>query len=287
MDNARIGRMVAEHFFERGFTRFAVYSLANERFFVDRVQNFVNAVEERGGVCEIYPETQPDPIQDWESCLDGLITWIRGLEKPTAIFAVNDTLGARLLEACLRAGVAVPEEIAVMGAENDETLCAFSSPPLSSVRLDGEAVGFAAAQLLDELMRGGKRGCNEVLFPPKGIVVRRSSDEFILGDGLIAHGSRIIRDEGPFGLNVEKLCERLNTSRSTLERRMQAALNRTPKEAIQRVRFREVERLLLETSLTVEAIAEQTGFAHCHYLQSAFKETFGVTPGVFRRRAKV
>ena len=282
-DNSQVGRMVADHFFERGYRRFAVYGLSNEQFFVDRVQNFVAAVEGAGCPCTVLSETHMDSVPDWEKCLSRLKKWLCGLSKPTAVFAVNDALGARLLEACLRAGISVPEEIAVLGAENEESLCAFASPALSSVQFNAVEVGFAAARLLDELMRGKKPPVHEILFPPKGIVVRRSSDAFVLEDPLVACAARLIRDHAPLGLNVEELCRRLHVSRSTLERRMRASLNRSPKEEIRRVRFREVERLLMETDLTVEAVAAQTGFLHTHYLQGAFKEAYGVTPGVFRK----
>ena len=282
-DNTQVGRMVAEHFFERGYRRFAVYSLQNERFFVDRVQNFVAAVEAFGCSCTVLPENHMDSVPDWEKCLARLMDWVLELPKPIAVFAVNDALGARLLEACLRAGVAVPEQIAVLGAENDESLCTFASPPLSSVRFDAVEVGFVAARLLAQLMRGEKPPEHEILLPPRGIVVRRSSDAFVLEDPLVARASRLIRDQAPLGLNVEELCKRLNTSRSTLERRMRASLNCSPKEEIRRVRFREVERLLTETDLTVETIAAQTGFPHTHYLQGAFKGAYGMTPGVFRK----
>ena len=282
MDNHLIGQMVAEHFIDRGYRNFAVYSLHTERFFEERVQNFVTAVESHGGSCSLLPEPISDRAADWEKGQARLMSWLAGLPKPIGVFAANDQLGIRLLDACQRAGIAVPEEVAVVGAENEETLCAFANPPLTSVRFDGATVGFAAAELLARLMRGGARPKGETLFPPKGIVVRESSDEFVINDRLVAHAARMIRENAATGLNVDDLCRRLNASRSTLDRRMKAALGRTPKDEILRVRFREVERLLRETDLTIEAIAEQTGFAYSHDLQAAFKSEYGQTPGGFR-----
>ena len=284
MDNGLIGQMVAEHFFDRGYRNFAACSLHTERFFEERVQNFVATVRARGGSCWLLPEPISDRAADWEDGQARLMTWLSALPKPVGIFAANDQLGVRLLDACQRAGIPVPEEVAVVGAENEETLCAFASPPLTSVRFDGETVGYAAAELLARLMRGGARPKGETLFPPKGIVVRASSDEFVINDRLVAHAARMIRENASAGLSVDDLCRKLNASRSTLDRRMKAALNRTPKEEILRVRFREVERLLCETDLTIETIAEQTGFAHGHYLQAAFKIGYGQTPGEFRRQ---
>ncbi|MFM9091528.1 MAG: XylR family transcriptional regulator [Verrucomicrobiota bacterium] len=282
MDNRLIGQMVAEHFFDRGYRNFAVYSLHTERFFEERARNFVAAVRQRGGGCARLPEPVSDRAADWERGQARLISWLTALPKPVGVFAANDQLGVRLLDACQRAGIPVPEEVAVVGAENEETLCAFANPPLTSVRFDGATVGFAAAQLLAHLMRGGARPKGEILFPPKGIVVRQSSDEFVIHDRLVAHAARVIRENATTGMNVGDLCRKLNASRSTLDRRMKAAIGRTPKEEILRVRFREVERLLRETNLTVEAIACQTGFAYSHYLQAAFKESYGQTPGEFR-----
>jgi len=283
MDNRLIGQMVAEHFFNRGYRNFAAYSLHTERFFLERMENFVTTVESRGCNCSLLPETVSDHSADWEQGQARLVAWLKTLPKPVGIFAANDQLGVRVLDACQRAGIAVPEEVAVVGAENEETLCSFASPPLTSVRFDGETVGYHAAELLVRIIRGGRQPPTETVFPPKGIVVRTSSDDFVINDRLVAHAARMIRENARLGINVDDLCRKLNASRSTLDRRMKAALNRTPKEEILRVRFREVERLLRETDLTIDAIAAQTGFTHSHYLQAAFKEAHGQTPGEFRR----
>lgn len=284
MDNASIGRSVAEHFFERGYRQFAAYSLRTERFFIERVQNFVRSVESYGCRCFELPETLSDSAADWEKSQDTLINWLSLLPKPVGIFAANDQLGVRLLDACQRAGVAVPEEVAVVGAENEETLCSFATPALTSVRFDGQTVGYKAAELLERLMSGKSVKLRETLIPPKGIIVRASSDELVINDRLVANAVRLIREDANKGLNVDNLCQRLNVSRSTLDRRMKSALNRSPKEEISRIRFREVERLLIETDLTMETIAELTGFTHSHYLQAAFKQIYGETPGGFRSR---
>jgi LacI family transcriptional regulator len=282
-DNAEIGRMVAEHFFERGYRNFAVYSLYSETFFTERIQSYMRAVRSFGSTCTELPEANPERVPDWEQSQARLISWIAGLPKPVGIFAGNDQLGVRLLEACQTAGVAVPEEVAVVGAENEETLCNFATPPLSSVKFDGHAVGFAAAEMLAKLMRGKARKPRDLFLRPMGIVVRASSGELVIRDRLVARAVSLIRADATRGLDVNELCAKLRASRSTLDRRMKAALRRSPKDEILRVRFREVERLLRETNLTVEAIAEQTGFAHSHYLQAAFKQRYRLTPGRYRR----
>lgn len=284
VDNSHVGPLVAEHFLERGYEQFGVYSLHTEKFFEERAANFVAAIRAAGFGCETLPERDSDTARDWEKSQARLINWLSGLPKPTGIFAANDQLAVRLLDACQRAGIAVPDEVAVVGCENEETLCSFATPPLTSVQFDGAEVGYRAAGLLDRLMSGRKAPKPRQLVPIKHVVVRRSSDASVIKDRFVAEATRIIRESACGGLNVEALCRRLNASRSTVERRLKRSLKRTPKEEILRVRFREVERLLRNTDLPVETIAEQTGFAHGHYLQAAFKERHGETPGNYRRR---
>jgi LacI family transcriptional regulator len=284
IDNNRIGPVVAHHFHDRGFRNFGVYGLSTEPFFEERIQKFRAAVQGFGCRCADLQGACSEHTVDWEAGQKDLVEWLTSLEKPVGIFAANDQLGVRLLDACQRAGIAVPEHVAVVGAENEETLCNLSEPPLSSVQFDGDTLGYTAAALLDRLMQGGTVPSQPILIEPRGIVVRRSSDEYVIRDGLVAAASRLIDEHAACGLTVDHLCARLNVSRTTLDRRMKAALRRSPKEELNRVRFREVERLLRDTDLTMEAIAEKTGFLHCHYFQVAFKLRHGCTPGAYRRQ---
>lgn len=284
VDNSQVGPLVADHFLERGYQQFGVYSLHTEKFFEERAVEFVSAVEAAGHKCSRLPEPRSDKARDWEKSQARLIDWLAAMPKPAGIFAANDQLAVRVLEACQRAGIAVPEQVAVVGCENEETLCSFASPTLTSVQFDGTAVGYRAAEVLDRMMNGRRPRQRRTLIPIRQMVVRESSDESVINDRLVADAARLIRQHAVTGLHVGDLCQRLNASRSTLERRMKAALQRTPKEEILRVRFREVERLLRDTDLPVDAIASQTGFVHSHYLQTAFKQRHGETPGRYRRR---
>ncbi|MBL9115192.1 MAG: DNA-binding transcriptional regulator [Verrucomicrobiaceae bacterium] len=283
MDNSLVGKSVADHFLKRGYRNFAAYSLDTERFFEQRVQNFVSVIREAGCECTVLPESEAETVSDWERSQDRLIKWLESLPKPVGVFAANDQLGVRVLDACQRAGLAVPEEVAVVGTENEETLCALANPPLTSLKLDGLQVGYLAAEVLDGLMHQRATKRREWLIPPKGIMVRASSDDLVIHDKLVQKAARLIRERVAQGINVASICDELHISRSSLERRMKASLGRTPKEEIQRMQFRLVERLLLETDLTVEAIAAQCGFTHSHYLHAAFKSRHGMTPGDFRK----
>lgn len=283
MDNALIGEMVAEHFLNRGYRRFAAYTLDTESFFRERVSNFVSRVEASGARCELLPSQGESSPLDWEMHQTELMQWLRSLEKPIGIFATNDQLASRVLDACRRASIAVPEEVAVVGCENEETLCTFTSPPLTSVQFDGEQVGYRAAETLDLLMQG-KKPAQQILIPPKGIEVRGSSDELVIEDALVLQAVRMIREEALKGITVGEICDRLNVSRSTLERRMKQHLKRGTKGEMLRVRFREVNRLLRNTDFTIETISEMAGFSHAHYLQASFRERYGLTPGEYRKK---
>lgn len=285
MDNRRIGQMVAEHFINRGYINFATYTLDTESFFEERVRNFVTTLHDKGYDCDALPSHGDWNESDWEKDQNRLCDWLGELPKPVGVFAANDQLGVRILDACQRLGIAVPEDVAVVGTENEETLCSFSTPTLTSVQFDGGQVGYRAAELLDALM-SGEKAPQETLIEPPGIVARASTDDLVIHDGLARSAVRMIRERALSGINVAEVSRTLNVSRSTLERRMKLALNRTPKEELSRVRFKEVERLLRETDFTMETISELVGFTHCHYLQSVFKDRYGMTPGQYRRNAK-
>ncbi len=286
LDNALIGQSVAEHFLNRGYRSFGAYTLDTEAFFRERVSNFVSRVEKTGVPCAILPAAGEESPSDWEAHQGRLIDWLESLPKPVGVFATNDQLAVRLLDACRRAGIGVPEEVAVVGCENEETLCEFASPALTSVRFDGATVGWRAADRLDRLMHGELDGEETILVPPKGIEVRASSDEFVIEDSVALRAAKLIRERAFSGIAVGEICTHLGVSRSTLERRMKSSLGRGTKDEILRVQFREVTRLLSNSDLTIETIAEQTGFSHAHYLQTAFRERFGRTPGEFRKRGR-
>jgi LacI family transcriptional regulator len=213
--------------------------------------------------------------------------WLTSLEKPCAVFASNDQLGFWILDAARRAGISAPEEIAVIGAENDKTLCETAWPPLSSVQLRGQSVGYAAARMLDEWMQRKTRPHAVTLLPPGDIIVRQSSDIVAVEDARIARALQFIRERAIANISVDDVAREVALSRSALERRMKALIGRSPGEEITRIRFSHVERLLTQTDLTLDAIAERAGFKHPQYMAEAFHKRTGMTPGVYRRQNRV
>jgi LacI family transcriptional regulator len=284
MDNSVVGARVAEHLRDRGFQHFGCVLDTSENFFVERSDRFTRAVCDAGFECPVFQSER----SNWEQHQRDLVAWLLKLPKPAGVFAVNDQLGFWVLDAARRAGIAVPEELAVVGAENDNMLCETASPPLSSLRLRGQVVGHAAARLLDEWMQRKhipKPG-EKHLHLPGDIVVRQSSDIVAVEDPRIAAALRFIRQHATENLDVNRVAREVALSRSVLERRMKALIGRSPGEEINRLRFAAVEKLLTQTDLTLDAIAARCGFNHPQYMAEAFRKRSGITPGEFRRSRK-
>ena len=289
MDNSLLGHAVAEHFRSRGFTQFACCLDESEHFFVQRCERFVETVKSWGMSCDVFTIKTGRGKQRWDEHQQALSQWLTKLPKPVGVFAVHDQLGFWVLDAARRAGIPVPEEVAVVGAENDKMLCETATPPLSSVRLRGAAAGYASAKLLDDWMRRRRlpNPSEQILIAPSDIVVRQSSDIVAVKDTQIAQALRFIRQHATEGIDVPKVANAVSLSRTTLERRMKAAIGRSPGEEINRVRFAAVEKLLSHTDITLEAIAARTGFAHPQYMAEAFHKRAGLTPGEYRKLKRI
>jgi len=287
IDNNELGQLVAGHLADNGFTNFAVFDLDTETYFEERRDGFRRDVERRGRTCHAYHAGRGgEHPTDWEQHQAAVADWVQSLPKPVGILACTDQLGFWLLDACRRAGIAVPEEVAVVGVENDETLCQMATPRLSSVAFDGDRVGYEAAALLDRLMRGEPPPEQPRVIPPRGVITRQSSDIVAIADTEVAAALRIIREHACHGLTVGELVNQIDLSRTALERRMREAIGRTPGEEIGRVRFARVKALLQETDLPLNAIATRCGMEHPQYMAEAFKKRFGLTPGAYRTQRR-
>jgi LacI family transcriptional regulator len=282
VDNAAIARLAAVHFLERGFRHFGYCGVDGVNWSDERREAFARAVDAAGGPCSIFSFRSR---ATWEDEQERLAAWVGSLPRPCAVMACNDPRGQKVLEACRRVGARVPDEMAVVGVDNDEPICAIADPPLSSVMPDHERVGYEAAALLDRL-RAGVAGPGEVvLVPPLGVVARPSSDAMALDDREVAAAIAFIRERACRGLGVDEVCRKVALSRSTLQRRFRAALGRTVHDEIVRVRLGRARELLAETDLPIATVAERCGFGHQEYLGVVFRARLGQTPASYRRSA--
>jgi LacI family transcriptional regulator len=215
-----------------------------------------------------------------------IAAWLKSLPKPVGIMACYDSRGQQVLDACRNAGFAVPDEVAVIGVDNDELLCELASPPLSSVIPDAHRAGYAAAARLDRLMAGKTVAPTAELVPPLGVASRQSTDALALDDKDIVQAVRLIREHACEGINVADVLRAVPLSRRVLEQRFQKLLGRTPREEILQVRLARVKQLLGETELALYQIAERTGFEHVEYLSVVFKRETGLTPSAWRTGAR-
>ncbi|EDY20606.1 transcriptional regulator, AraC family [Chthoniobacter flavus Ellin428] len=280
-DNAAIARLAFDHFIERGFQHFAYCGVDRFAWSVARGGHFDELVRRAGLICEHYADPAGfGPDSDAET--DAIAQWLRGLPAPVAVFACYDARGQQLLDACQRAGLAVPDQIAVLGVDNDSLLCELSPPPLSSVMLDTRRTGWEAADLLSRLMQGQRTKAEVHRIPPLGVFTRQSTDIHAVEDPKIARVLQIIREQACAGLTVPELLRKCPMSRRVLEQRMKEVLGRAPHEEIVRVQIRRVQDLLRTTELSLEEIAERSGFRNAQYLSVVFKREVGQPPSEFR-----
>jgi LacI family transcriptional regulator len=286
-DDLAAGRAAAEHFLERHFRHLA-YSGYSEEFWSNRrEQGFAETL--MGAGCASPRRLcieRPNTLAEWEAVQQQLTAWVRELPKPVGLMACSDHHAQRILDACQRAGLSVPEEVAVIGVDDDEELCRLSTPPLTSVILNAEKVGYEGAKLLDDLMRGRAKARKLAprFIPPLGVATRRSSEVTAINDALIAEAARRIRERACGGLSVEDLLKDFSLSRSVFYQRFHDALHRSPHYEILRVQLDRAKGLLRQTSLPLKAIAEMAGFSNPAYLNVAFKREVGLTPGEYRQR---
>tara|TARA_R110002049_G_scaffold2750_2_gene21490 strand:- start:284074 stop:285228 length:1155 start_codon:yes stop_codon:yes gene_type:complete len=286
-DDAQIARLAVDHLSERGFKSLGFCGFTSEAWSLRRQNAFVDAASERNATCEVFNSAwHGSSARGWEEEKQHLKKWIQGLPKPAGILACNDIRGQNVLEACAEAGLTVPEQVAVIGVDNDEVLCQLCEPPLSSVIPNAELVGYRAAELLSMLMDKKQPPERETLIAPLGIATRQSTDVVAIDDPEIAAALRFIREHACEGISVKDVLANVPVSRSTLERQMRKYLNRSPQQEIRVVQVKHARELLAATDLSMDQIAQHCGFAHPEYMHVVFRRETQMTPGAYRRSAQ-
>lgn len=288
VDDEAISQLAIEHLLSRGFRHFGFcgyrrrYSAAGDR----RCDAFRAGTEAAGCTVDICAVSEPSygqqELGSWKQELALIARWIRGLPRPAAVMACTDDRGLQVLEACRQIGVVVPDEVAVVGVANDECLCSLSIPPMSSVDVNAEQIGYRAATLLEELLDGG-RSRGKVLLEPRGVICRRSTDVLAVEDQHVAAAIRFIRDHACEPIHVEHVTSCVHVSRSALEHRFKQAIGRTVHQEIQRTRITLAQQMLADNKLPIKQVAHRAGFRSVQYLTRVFQATIRQTPGAYRR----
>lgn len=283
-DSREVGRLAATHMTDRGFGHFAFLGPMNEYWSQLRLLGVKDIITGDTKTLDVYDTSDPAHLElDWENQQNRLAEWLAERPKPLGLIASNDIHGLKALDACQRTRIAVPEEVAVIGADNDEELCDISDPPMSSVNFHPERIGYEAAALLDRMMRQEEYSTAPRLVEPLGAVTRHSTDILAIDDNYVAQALHIIRRHACEGITVEAILDHLPISRRSLEQRFRKVLGRTPKSEIQRVQFERARILLAETDLSITAVGRQIGFRQPAYFSTAFKAVLGKTPSQYRR----
>ena len=282
-DNAAFARAAAEHLLERGFKHFGFCADGRFNWSLEREREFSRLVRAAGGTysaCDLPAESLGDAA---EPLVEHIGAWLASLPRPAGVMACYDSYGLQVLDACRRRGIAVPDEIAVIGVDNDELLCSLADPPLSSVIPNTHRMGYEAAALLDRMMAGEKIQALTHLIPPLGVATRPSTDTLAIDDRHVVQAIRFIRERACDGIGVDDVLRAVPQSRRQFERRFAKLVGRTPHAEILRVRMNRAKELLAGTDLPLEAVAERVGIEYSEYLSVVFKRETGVAPSRYRR----
>jgi LacI family transcriptional regulator len=289
VDNVKVGRLAASHFLERGLRHFGFIGPPDYLFSTEREAAFCQAVRDAGHAVDCYEvraHRPYDPLgRRWD--LDPAVRrWLRMLPKPAGVFVPNDLWGVQVAEACRQVELRVPEDVALLGVDDDHLYCELTRPPLSSIIVPAEQIGYEAAALLERLLGGEKPPREPLLLPPIGVATRRSSEVLAIDDPEVVAAVRFIREHTHQPLRVADVLRAVPVGRRTLERRCRLALGWGLGEEIRRTHLERVRRLLAGTDLPMKTVAQQAGFSDYRYMAKVVRQELGLTPTGYRRRMR-
>jgi LacI family transcriptional regulator len=285
-DNEAIGRLGAQHFLDRGFRHFAYYHSAPPLpGQTPRMDAFAREITTRRLDFYLLAPGQEQskslrkgqqPVSAW------LQARLKALPKPLALMADFDDFAMDAMSACMEAGLAVPEEVAILGVDNDALRCDFTQVPLSSIDDDQEGQGYAAAECLDCLMRGGRVDPAALLIPPRGIVTRASTDILKIDHPQVAAALRFIHERFAEPITVQTVVSQVPMSYRTLHDAFYQQMGRTIAQEIVKTRMDHACRLLEATPSKLETIAEKVGFGDIERMRKTFHRILKTSPNDYR-----
>ncbi len=284
-DSRAIGALAAAYYLERGYRSFAFVGETNRWYWnAERRIGFVDALARAGFGCAMYDTFTARERKSWTVERPRMERFLLSLPHPTAVFAAMDGRARYVVNLCSDIGLRVPEDIAVLGVDNDPLLCESTVPPLSSIRTGGYRRGFVAAEMLDALMHGRPVESRSVVQEPISVVTRGSTGYDAMSDPVIARAVTFIRaNAASSGIGVADVVRAAGCSRRYLERHFRDRLGRSVRDELLQERLGRVKSLLETTGLTIEEIAARTGFARGNHLATLFRGKTGVTMRAWRR----
>jgi len=289
-DHDAVGRMAAEHLLDRGLRQFAFFAFGEVRWIRLRREAFVRVLAAAGHPCHVYqpPRGRRVALPHWEeSQHPRVVQWIGSLPRPLGILCGSDLHALHVLDACRELGIQIPEQIAVLGVDNDAVICGVTNPPLSSIDLNSRRIGYEAAALLARRMAGRSLRSKSLSVPPSHVATRQSTDVLAIDDADVAQAISFIRQGAGKGIRVSEVAAGVGLSRRVLERRFRQWLGRSPKAEIVRVQIEAAKMLLTQSELSIEAVARQCGRTPFKYFGQLFRRETGLTPRAFRKAQRV
>lgn len=283
-DNYRMGVIAAEHLLQRGLRRLAYFGIEGLWYSSQRCQGFIDTAEQAGASCDVLNVPRSARLT-WQERISPLTRWLRRLRPPFGLLAIQDYRARSVIDECERLGWNVPHDVAVMGVDNDPTICEFSRPTLTSVSRDPWRLGYEAAALLDRLMAGKNPPAEGILVPPEGVIARQSTDTVAVENPHVADAIHYIHDHlsEPFG--VESAVQATSISRRQLEVQFRRVLGCTLHDYICRQRCERAKELLdAKHPVKLHALAKSCGFSSVQHMRLVFTRLLGITPRGYRGR---
>jgi LacI family transcriptional regulator len=290
-DAVAVADMAARFFVNSAFSHFAFCGFPGLWFSDDRGKAFETAIARFGARLHVYQPPVAWNVTDvarreslHPSGSPQLTKWLASLPPRTAILACNDVRAQQLVMVAASIGRGIPEDLAVMGVDDDHLICELCTPRLTSIRPDTHTLGYTAAHWLHQLMTGKKPPYHELLVAPLQITERASTDTIASDDEVLVKALRFIRDHAHEAIDASRVIAHVGLARSSVEQRFRQTLGRTIKAEITRARINRASVLLRETRMNLETIAHACGFATASHFVRIFKQENGTTPGVFRTK---
>ena len=283
-DHRAVGRMAANHFIEKGHRHFAFLGYSDSFVSREREIGYTEALVAGGHepLCHHSPERKDRTYETMQRAGEAFIA---SLPKPCALFCCWDEVAFRAVQSALQQGIAIPEDLAVLGVDNEPVFSSTSRIPLSTIDPDIGRMGFLTASWLGEMMDG--KPLDEIrlerMVPPKGLIVRQSTALDAIEDPVVRRFLELLRRQQPGLLTIEDLARDCHVSRRLLEQRVKAATSKTPRQLLSQTLVEAIQRFLTQTDYTLAHIADQLGFDHAERLSHLFRRQTGLTPGQFRK----
>ena len=283
-DCAAVGRIAAEHLLDRGFRQFAYCGFDDMPWSRGREENFCKRITEAGFETHVYERSLSEIERFFDKEQISLADWLKSLPKPVGLMTCNDDRSQQVVDACIIAGLHVPEEVAIVGVDNDELICNLSNPSLSSIPLNAKRAGYEAAELLDKLMAGEKMAGQRIIDQPTHVVTRQSTDILATEDRDVRRAVLFIRQHVKEVIQVADVVNAVTLSRRVLEKRFRKVLNRSVLEEIRRVRINQVVWMLIDTNLSISQIASALGYPSVKHIARYFRKEKAMSLVAYRKQ---